>query len=249
MRFSTWPVAFMLTAVGHSAIAGDDPIERAFDRWAAAQKDVSLLVVEFDCERQDGARTERSKGTFAWRRAAGEITTIYRELPERVPKTPPFEHIGMLAKGQVYLLDPADRIAMRFTAAEPDPAGFIERNFVPLAILLDRTRANAECRLEVTAKDEWYSHVEIRPKKPKKDASFPGRYTLGEVVLMNNATKAMPEGAIRRLWFTDGESSCMLDIRAWRTNPADVPVAEDFRAPEDRPGWRVGEWPIRSRKP
>lgn len=247
MRYWTWPLIFLLTAFGHSAIAADDPVERVFDRWTATQKDVSLLFVEFDCERRDAARTERSKGTFAWLRADGEIAATYRALPERLPRKPPFEQIGLLARGRVYLLDPSSRSALRFTASESDPTGFVERNFMPLAILLDRTRAKAECRLEVTAEDESYTYLQIRPTKPKKDASFPARYTKGQVVLLNKATKNMAEGAVRRLWFTDGESSCTFDIHAWRANPADAAV-EDFQAPEDRPGWQVVECPIRNGK-
>jgi hypothetical protein len=32
------------------------------------------------------------------------------------------------------------------------------------------------------------------------------------------------------------------DIRSWRFNADDAPTIEDFRRPEDRPGWRVHEW-------
>ncbi len=114
--------------------------------------------------------------------------------------------------------------------------------------LLDRKRAEEKCHIEVVKQDEWYTYLAVKQKQVKRSVWFPDPFHEGQAVLMNKASEKVPKDMPRQLWYTNGTQKCIFEIKLWQLNPAEAPKLEEFREPEDRPGWEVTEGGIRGNK-
>jgi hypothetical protein len=217
--------------------------------WVQSQQGVRTLLAEFDLvTRHESREVTKTSGTFRlFRGPAGQVAAACDIRPPDGSSSDAGLH-GLLTDGRLYLVRPERKEAVRLAGADADPLGFLARHLVPQAALLDPARVVTDCRLEVTAQDEWYTVLSVRPQKPTVTSWFPARYTSGRVVLMNRDGKTLPKGAVRQVWFTDGELSSTYEVRSWRANPADGPTTAEFLPPEKRDGWTVSVWPPESGK-
>jgi hypothetical protein len=249
--------------------AGEARQEQLFQSWKKAQADTRSLAVEFIAEKDDPTwpKKERWQGTVKLLRTPkGEWLASYAEAdPDKPGAAAAPRVVGLLNRGNLYLLHPEEKRAGRFVPTHGDVRLLLERYFNPLALLLDEKHARSKYRLAVTRQDEWYTYLEVEPRKARRwERTFPGdfdkesqsagavtyilgsgwlfldSFDKGRAVFMNKGTPGVPKDMPRQLWYRDMAGRAFtIDIRRWKANAADGPTPEEFTRPEDRPGWEV----------
>ncbi|HKI31612.1 MAG TPA: hypothetical protein VKA46_07070 [Gemmataceae bacterium] len=220
-----------------------------FRCWEKAKADTRSLVVEFTLEKNNGVRTEKERfeGTVKLLRTAkGDLLASYTLTKAEKPgaaANPPF--VGLLNGGNLYLLQPDLKSAIRFAPAGGDVRLWLEEKFNPFALLLDEKHARQNYQLKVVKQDEWYTYLDVKPK-PRKSSGWcgdwSGGFTRGRAVFLNQKSQRVPKDMPRQLWYEDAAgNSYTFDIRRWKANGAHSPKADEFTRPEDRPGWEVNE--------
>jgi len=241
-----------LLVVGLAASADRaDRRDQLYASWQEAQRGVKSLVVEFTRETRDPIFKERQKAEGAFRlirTPKGEVFASYEIVEPEAKGDKQERWSGLLHNGTVYLLDHDKKTAIRFEQTGGDLWRFLEKYFNPFVLLLDQKRAGEKCQIEVVQQDEWYTYLAVKPKQVKPFGWFPDTFHEGRAVLMNKASEAVPKDMPRRLWYTNGIREYTFEIKGWRLNAAEAPKLEKFARPEDRPGWKVGEWPFQSNK-
>ena len=107
-------------------------------------------------------------------------------------------------------------------------------------LLLDRHHALEKCKLEVIEQDESFTYLAVTPKQVKRQGWFPDLMERGGVVLTNKDSETVPKDMPRRLSYVSPDrSEYKYDIKSWKLNDDDAPKPEEFKRPEDRPGWKV----------
>jgi hypothetical protein len=231
---------------------GDDRLDELFASWQEAHRGVKSLVVDFTLETWDPIfkDRERAEGTFRLvRTAKGEVFASY-ELVHKRQDDKPLRLSGLLNGGAVYLLDQEKKTAHRFEFTDDELRKFLEQYFNPFVLLLDRKRAEDNCRLAIVKQDESYSYLVMKSKQAKRSVWFFGdTFDEGRATLMNKASEDVPKDMPRQLWYRGvSKSEYTFEIKAWRLNAANAPKLEVFAKPEDRPGWKVTEWPFQAKK-
>lgn len=222
--------------------AASDRLDGLFSKWAEAQKDIRWLVVEFTLETWDSVWQEchQSVGTFKVLRTPKAMSFASYELRTMTPEA--VKAGGLLNGGKIYFLDHDRKAALRFTPADGDVAAFLERHFNPFVVLLDSKQVKEKHRLEVVKQDKWYTYLAITPKVTPSDSGI--HCIEARAVLMNRPTENVPKNMPRQLWYADGIREYTFRIRAWRLNAGKALDVKEFERPEDRPGWRVEDWPF-----
>ena len=230
-----------------------DPIDELFADWAAAQGTLQSLVVDFDLVSRDlicAGVQEKSSGSFRLVRTnKSEVFASYAVKQDDSKTNNSSWASGLLNNGKIYLLNHSQKKAFRFEFADGEVRPFLEENFNPLAVLLDRQRADTKCNMEVGQQDENFIYLAIKPKQVKKSGWFRTDYFVqGRVVVTRKDLLSVPKGMPRELSYTDGSNEYRYDIKAWRLNSPDGPKLEEFARPEDRPGWEVISGPAQNKK-
>ena len=239
-----------LLALCGAAIAGrPGSLDELFVGCEQVQRRAESLVVEFHLEAKELGFNTREAAADVFRLVRSPTRELYAITPERPTGETKGRWSGLLNGGRMYLLDPDKRTAIRFAAPAADELPqFLETYSNPFAVLLDRTRADAKNRLELVKQDEWYTYVTVTPRQVKRNGWQPDRFHEGRAVFMAKDSQAVPKEMPRQLWYTDGTSEHVFDIKAWRLNPDDGPKVEEFTKPEDRPGWEVVDWPLQGKQ-
>lgn len=229
-------------------VNADDRQDELFGSWQEAQRDVKSLIVEFtrEIKNLNFMTSDKSEGTLRLIRTPQGELFVSCEFAQQNVKTGKQERwIGLLTHGIIYLLSVDEKFAIRFEPSDGDAVQFLETRFNPCFRLLDRMRVEEECTLAIGKQDEFYTYLQMNSRRQFVSASdeFAGR-----VVLMNRASKTIPKNMPRQLWHSDGSRQVTWDIKSWKVNPAEPPKLDEFIKPEDRPGWKVGVWPIGGKK-
>lgn len=238
----------LLAATANSALSAD-PLDDLFAQWASAQRRVESLVVDFRLEKTSSVfdqEKEEGLGTFRLLRTKdGKLFASY-EAAEVQPVAKKVERNGgLLNGGAVYLLVYGEKKAIRF---RPDDLNlFLETCFNPMVVLLDRARAEEQCQLKILKQDDLYTYLSVKPKQVRH-GWFSGGFEEGRLMLLRQDSDAVPKGMPQKIWYRIGTSEFLFDIKAWRLNPADGPKLEEFTRPEDRPGWKVEDFPLQRMK-
>ena len=236
MQFICSTVIIGLVAL---CLESDARQEQLFASWQDAQRAIKSLVVHFTLETRDGSYCEKAEGTFRIIRTLnGEIFGSY-QLTYPEGSLFPGQWDALLSNGRIYLLYERQKRAMYRGPTDGDLQRFLEKNFNPFVLLLDEKYAKEKCFLEVVKQDEWYTYLKVTPKNLNRYGWCPDQFHEGRVVLMNKSTAGVPKDMPRQLWYTNGCSNFIFEIKSWRFNAPDGPKAEEFAKPEDRPGWRV----------
>lgn len=234
-----WHGALDATVQGKAAAAR---LEQLFLSWEKTQADVRSLVVEFTKHTKDliYQQSEPVEGTFKLLRSPnGEFMASYEEVDS---KTKQKKFCGLVRGGEIYLLMHEREEALKWRPADHDVRLFLQKRFNPLIVLLEKKRAQAECRLAIVKQDEWYTYLRVEPKKIRNSGRWPTElYSQGRVVLMRETTVDLPKHMPRQLWYEDVSHQYTFDIHRWRYNTDDGPKPEEFTRPEDRPGWQVAD--------
>jgi len=229
--------------------------DQLFRSWEKAKADTRSLVVEFTLDRKDRVRNEtvRLEGTVkVLRTVKGGLFASYTVKQADKPGAPAQpEFIGLLSGGNVYILQPGEKWAMRFAPEGGDVRHLLERRCNPFALLLDEKHAREKYRLGTVKQDQAYTYLEIEPKR-SPGGWMPDLLMRGRAVVMNKDSEAVPKDMPRQLWYEDpAGSSYTYDIHRWKANAAGGPKADEFTRPEDRPGWNVQDcpcWLLREKK-
>jgi hypothetical protein len=220
--------------------------DELFRSWEKAKADTRSLVVEYTLEKNDRVRNEKLRFDCTvklLRTAKGELFAAYTETQSDNSGAAKLTCGGLLNGGNLYLLFPDKKYAMRFVPQDGDVRLLLERLCNPFALLLDENRARDKYRLLAFKQDETYTYVDIDPKQPP-GGWMPNLLMRGRAVFMNKDTKAIPKNMPRQLWYEEATGNLYTyDIRRWKMNPADGPKVEEFTRPEDRPGWEVNDCP------
>jgi hypothetical protein len=67
-----------------------------------------------------------------------------------------------------------------------------------------------------------------------------------QIIVMENATERLPKDTFRQLWYRDSVGKFLFVIQEWHNNAENAPKVEEFVTPQDRPGWKVLDWPFLS---
>jgi hypothetical protein len=223
----------------HTQILGD-----LFSAWERAGRDTRSLVVEHSRQEVDRLtrRTVEYNGTFRLLRTPdGRVMASYGGWRQGQAATDPHD-TALLNAGVVYLLFPDTKGALKFEPAGGDPAGFLERHFHPLVVLLDRKRAVADYDFRIVKRDEYYTYLTMRPK-PSRVKGVPPLLDDGLVVTPNADGGAAPKGMPVVLRYTHGPATTTSRVKSWRANQPGGPRPEEFAAPTERDGWKVKTLP------
>jgi hypothetical protein len=246
-----FPVSLFALCLGAVGASGADRKDQLFASWQQAQRSAKSLVIEFTQETWEPNFNKREtfygivrlirtpKGEVF---ASEELTTI-RPKPEKQDRMR-----CLLNNGIVYVLNHDEKSALGFEVPGSELMPFLERNFNPFVVLLDRKRAEEKCHIEVVKQDESYTYLAVKQIKVKRTGWFPDNFHEGRVVLMNKASERVPKDMPRQLWYTDGSREITFEIKSWRLNAGEAPKLEEFTKPQGRPGWRVNVWPWQGEK-
>lgn len=243
MRAFTTSILIVSCVVGRSA--GADRKDDLFASWQGAQRDVSSLIVEFTLKTKDLAidKVQSANGAFRLiRTGKGEVFASYEVLPQGTKDDKSSQSSGLLNNGSIYLLNHDNKTAIKFEFGDGELRGFLEKYFNPFVRLLDKRRAEEQCKIKVLKQDKWYTYLSVKPKKVRQFGWFPDSFQEGRVVLMNEASDAVPKDMPQQFWYTDGIYGYTFEIKSWQLNPVVPPKLAEFGKPEDRPGWKVLDW-------
>lgn len=234
----------LLASAANAALAAD-PLDDLFSQWAAAQRNVESLTVDFRLQRTSlvfDRDKEDLQGTFRLLRIKqGDLFASY-EHSGVDPITKKMQRIsGLLNGGVVYLLDHHEKTSLQFKPE--DMSLFLQIHFNPFVVLLDRARAEQECRLKILEQDDSYTYLSMKPKQARRSGWFSIGFEEGRLMLLRQDSDAVAKGMPRKLWFRRGNSEFLFDIKSWRLNAADGPTLKEFTTPEDWPGWKVFPFP------
>jgi hypothetical protein len=224
----------------------DEPnrVDELFSSWRDAQTKMKSLVVDFSYEIKDSffGRRMRFQGSLRLLRTAdGELLGRY-VLKETGAKSGTHTD-ALLNHGSVYLFNHDDKMAFRFDAAGDDLAAFLERYFNPFVALLDKKRAEKNWRVEVTKQDDSYTYLSVKPKEGRGLQT--GLLHEGRVVLMNKDSGSLSKHMPRQLWYADAVGSeYTFEVKSWRLNATEPPNLDEFTRPEERPGWKIFNFPF-----
>lgn len=224
-------------------------LDEVFARWAEAEKGCRSLVVEFAITQSHNVIKRDMVTTGILRLArtdGGEVVAGCEFIRTDNGRT--FRQQALVSEGRVYLLDPERKTAVRWENMEGGAAGFVERNFLPFVLLLDREQAEQKCRVAVIKEDKDFTYLTVTPRTVRTTGWLPDNFHDGRMAVTRTASEAIPAGRPRQLWCTDGDHQTWFDITAWRENPTDGPTAKEFIRPEDREGWTVTDAPFQSQR-
>jgi len=217
--------------------AAEERQDEIFDAWAAAQRNVKSLVVEFTLETIDSVFHERKQadGTLRLIRTdKGEILASYGLKGENTT--------GLFNDGAIYLLFHDTQTAFRLRPQDGDVRRFLQQHFNPFILVLNRKLADETCKIEIARQDQQYTYLKVISDQPERHGWLPGiDFALGWVLLENQTTDDVPQNMPRKLYHTDrrGRLESFYHIKAWRMNVTDAPRPEEFTRPEDRPDWKL----------
>jgi hypothetical protein len=219
------------------------------DRVRQATRDTRSLEVKFTLRQRARYLDSSPPGVEGvlklWRAADGSVSARCNcKSKEEGPAPGVGEAFaGLLAGDDAYLLNPAERTALRFPLAGRDKVRWLEKWFDPFVVFLDDGRVRRDFRLEVTKRDERYTYLAVEPKNPKRCGWLPDEMLRGRAVILNRATDHIPAGMPRQLWYTNDSTETLIEIQEWRANAPGGPTEGDFVRPEKLPGWKTVAFP------
>jgi hypothetical protein len=241
----------LLVALAAIHAESDARQEQLFASWQEAQRTIKSLVVQFTLETRDIVSKRgqpKAEGVFRLIRTPdGKLFASY-QLTQPEGSDWPGRWTGLLNDGSVYLLVDDKKTAFGMKPNDDDLRQFLEKHFNPFVLLLDKKYAKDKCYLEVVKQDEWYTYLSVTPKNVKRYGWNIDSFQGGRVVLINKSSERVPKDMPRELRYTDGFNEYVYDIKSWRFNAPKAPKLEEFARPEDRPAWKVGDWPFVSNK-
>jgi len=220
-------------------------LEELFSSWRDAQSKMKSLVVDFSYEIKDSTfnrRTTFQGGLRLLRTADGEL--LGRYVLKETGSTPGPDIEALLNHGfnhgSVYWLNHEDKSAIRFDAPGDDLVAFLERWFNPFGnpfvALLDKKRVEKNLGVQVAKQDAFYTYLSVTPKEA-------GQFQEGRLVLMNKDSGNLSKNMPRQLWYAAGREYTF-DVKSWRLNATEPPNLDEFTRPEERPGWKVVNFPF-----
>lgn len=248
MRFA---IPCMLALWSTNNALGPSELDELFARWAATQKNAQSLIIEFGYEVKDSVsnKSEKAVGTLRWIRTLdGEVFADYEIVFDEPVAGEKRRFSALLNGGNVYLLDHRKKSAQRFDVESDYLVTFLMRFFNPVVMLLDRDRAETECRLKIVKKDKWYTYLSIAPGKTGSEPNGLERIHRIDVALMRGESNQLPKGMPRAISIAGWNDRCYFEIKSWQMNPENAPKEREFLRPEDRPGWEVVQFPFYRKK-
>lgn len=238
-------VCVTLIALVSIHLRSEDRQDQLFASWQEAQRSVKSLVIDFTLELKHGSFIDdKAEGTFRLLRTPnGQIFASYHVCPAE-GNFLVGDFSGLLNDGIVYKLNESGKTALNLKPIQGDLMQFLEKYFNPFVLLLERKHAKEKCDLQVVKQDEWYTYLNVTPKKVKRYGWNPDTFHRGRVVLMSKSSESVPKNMPRELQYFDGSSEHIFAIKSWRLNAPEAPKVEEFAKPEDRPGWQVYVWDL-----
>lgn len=236
-----WMILFSLLTQELEAIERKNEL---FKAWQQAQHNVKSLVVRYTLESTHSVFEVTERYEIFLRLLRTEKGELFATL-ESADKTNNNQPSWLLNRGRLYFLNPERRSAIRLTKMrENDLWSHLVKSFNPFIILLDRKRAEELCQLQVVKQDKWYTYLDLIPKKADRASSLFALIHQARIVLMKKDTKAVPKNMPRQITYISGHEKICIDIKQWKLNGSDVPKQQEFIKPQDRPNWKVVDWPF-----
>lgn len=204
-------------------------LEAAFARWEATAREMKSLHVEYTTERTFAGQKDTTSCTLRMLRTDDGL---FADLVMRAG-----DESGryLLREGTLYAIDPTKKQATRFKTG--DVTQYVADHYQPLAVLLDRSRAEKSFDLAVAKRDDWFTFLTLTPKD--KTANLPG----GMVVVPHRKNDTLPVGMPRVLRYTNEVGITVdWDVTKWVMNGDNPPKASEFELPAEKDGWTISEW-------
>jgi hypothetical protein len=232
-----------LTAIALiSPARADERIDKLFESWQRIQREMKSLTVAFEARQDDDlARTQHHYvGTAKLVRGKEGVFSGSYDVARKDSPDPNRGDSYLLCKGAPYLLQHARKTAYLSSSTDGVLLRDVQLYVTPIALLVDRNRAEKEFKLEITSTDEWYTYMRITPKKLRTQPWFRINFDHLDIAFINKPSATIPKDMPSQFRLSCGAmESVLYDIKSWRFNDPDGPKESDFPAPTDRPGWQV----------